>query len=271
MYEQELAVALQSARTGGVFVARHFENGPTLLRGKQSYNLVSAADLESEQAIAETIHAAFPQHAILGEEAHQGDVAAEHLWVVDPLDGTNNFAHGVPHCAVSVAYCCRGTPVCGVVWNPLRHDLYHAVQGQGAFFNGRPIQVGAQERLDQVLVGVGFYYDRGAMMEATLAAMGDFFRQQIHGIRRFGAASLDLCQVACGMYGAFFEYELAPWDFAAGGLILQEAGGKLSTGRGTPLTLQKSSLLASNTKLHSAALEIVRRHHPAVPATAEPG
>ncbi len=111
------------------------------------------------------------------------------------------------------------------------------------------------------MVGVGFYYDRGKMMEATLAAIGDFFRQQIHGIRRFGTAALDLCHVASGMYGVFFEYQLSPWDFAAGRLILEEAGGTITAGRGQPLPLTKTSVLATNTLLHPAALEIVTRHH----------
>ena len=117
-------------------------------------------------------------------------------------------------------------------------------------------------RLDEVIVGVGFYYDRGAMMEATLAAIRDLKLKQIHGIRRFGTASLDLCAVALGRYGAYFEYELSPWDFAAGRLFVEEAGGTVTTARGEPLPLAKSSLLASNGPLHGPMLEVVRAHHP---------
>ena len=264
MFEQELEVARDAARIGGEIVSRYFHDGFTLRsgNGKESYNLVSDADVESEHAIAAAIKKVFPDHAILGEEAHKGDISAEHLWIVDPLDGTNNFAHGLPHFAVSVAYWHQGRPACGVVINPMRGDAYWATRGGGAFFNGQRIQVGEQTALNQVLVGVGFYYDRGIMMEATLASIGDLFRQQIHGIRRFGAAALDLCHVACGMYGAFFEYELSPWDFAAGVLIVEEAGGQLSTCRGEPLPLKKTGLLASNTRLHEAVLEIVRKNHP---------
>ena len=112
------------------------------------------------------------------------------------------------------------------------------------------------------MVGCGFYYDRGAMMECTLAAIHSFFKQQIHGIRRFGAAALDLCHVADGMYGAFFEYQLMPWDFAAGRLILEEAGGRITTGLGAPLPLTKTCVLASNSHLHEAALAIVSGNHP---------
>ena len=262
MFEAELRVAREAARIGGLVVKKHFHEGFTLRTGKQSYNLVSDADVASEHAIAAVIQEAFPDHEILGEEAHSAEASAEHLWIVDPIDGTNNFAHGLPHFGVSVAYYHNGSPACGAVLNPVRGDEYWAVRGGGAFFNDEPIRVSVHERLDQVLVGVGFYYDRGIMMEATLAAIGDLFRQNIHGIRRFGAASLDLCQVACGMYGAFFEYELAPWDFAAGRLILEEAGGKVTTCRGEPLPLRKTPLLCSNTLLHEAVLKIVAAHHP---------
>jgi myo-inositol-1(or 4)-monophosphatase len=149
---------------------------------------------------------------------------------------------------------------CGVVWNPARDDWYEATRGGGAWHNGNRMQVSDATRLDQVLVGVGFYYDRGAMMEATLAAIADLFRQQIHGIRRFGTAALDLCHVANGLYGAFFEYQLSPWDFAAARLILEEAGGQVTTCLGDPLPIAKTHVLSSNGHLHPAVLEIVERH-----------
>ncbi len=124
------------------------------------------------------------------------------------------------------------------------------------------MSVGAQTALTEVLVGVGFYYDRGAMMESTLAAIRDLFREDIHGIRRFGTASLDLCMVGLGMFGAFFEYELSPWDFAAGRLLVEEAGGRVTTCAGGPLGIEKSSVLATNGALHGAVLAIVGPHLP---------
>lgn len=261
MNTSELTIARQAAQAGGAIVERYFREG-VAIRTKESYNLVCDADLESERAVVDIIRRAFPGHAVLAEEAHTADAGAEHLWIVDPLDGTNNFAHRIDRFAVSVAYYHRGQAVCGVVYNPVRGDWYVAERGRGATHNGRPIHVEQAARLDQVLVGVGFYYDRGEMMEATLTAIRDLFRLQIHGIRRFGAASLDLCQVADGSFGAFFEYELAPWDFAAGRLILEEAGGRITTCRGAPLPLAKTSLLASNGLVHEAVLEVVRAHHP---------
>lgn len=259
-----LSTAQRAAEAAGNVLARYFHDGVTMRskEGEAAYNLVSQADVEAEQAIAQIIHDAFPKHSILGEESHSGSTDSEHLWIVDPLDGTTNFAHRIPHFAVSIAYYCAGRPQCGVIFNPIREDWYLAEQGKGAKHNGKPVRVSGKGQLDQVLVSVGFYYDRGAMMEATLAAVSDLFREQIHGIRRFGTASLDLAQVGCGLFGAFFEYELSPWDFAAGRLFVEEAGGLVTTGRGDSLPLAKTSLLASTPALHPSVLDIVRLHHP---------
>ena len=232
-----------------------------------SYNLVSEADLEAERAIVAVIRKAFPDHAVLGEELHGGDgvseavLASEHLWIVDPIDGTNNFVHGIPHFGVSVAYYHQGQPACGVMGNPARDEWFTAAAGGGAFHNGQRARVAENRQLDEVLIGFGYYYDRGAMMEATLDAVRDLLHRNIHGVRRMGAATLDLAYVALGSFGAFFEYELAPWDFAAGCLFVQEAGGKVTTCRGEPLPIAKTSVLASNGLLHDAVLEIVTRHH----------
>lgn len=264
----ELRIAEEAARVGGRVLTRYFHEGIEM-RSKDVANLVSDADLEAERAIAAVIREAYPDHEILGEESHAGDVGAEHLWIIDPLDGTNNFAHKVPHYAVSVAYYREGRAECGIVYNPARDEWHVAARGQGAYQNGRPARVGGQERLDQVLVGVGFYYNRGALMESTLGAIGDLKRLGIHGIRRFGTASLDLCMVGLGMFGAYFELELSPWDFAAGRLFVEEAGGRVSTCLDRPLPLERTDILASNGALHPAVLEVVGRHFPpAEPATA---
>ncbi len=261
MTTSELTLAEDAARAGGAIVARYFREG-IAMRSKDVANLVSDADIEAERAIVSVIRAAFPDHEILGEEAHPGDAGAEHLWIVDPLDGTNNFAHKIPHFAVSIAYYRAGRAECGVIYNPVRDEWHHAVRGEGAYQGGRRVRVSESARMDEALVGVGFYYDRGAMMDTTLEAIRAFKRRQVHGIRRFGTASLDLAMVGMGMFGAYFEYELSPWDFAAGRLFVEEAGGRVTTGLGEPLPLGKTSLLASNGLLHETALEIVRAHHP---------
>ncbi|GAB5402631.1 MAG: inositol monophosphatase family protein [Aureliella sp.] len=259
-----LQVAAKAALAGSQIVLDYFERGVSM-RSKDdeaSYNLVSDADVKSEQAIAHSIRSAFPTHEIAGEEENVGDVTAEDVWVIDPLDGTNNFAHNIPHFAVCIGYYHREAATSAVVVNPVRGDWYYAVRGGGAFHNGQPLGVSNAKSLDEVMVGCGFYYDRGEMMRATLATVEAFFEQQIHGIRRFGTAALDLCQVASGQFGAFFEYQLAAWDFAAARLILEEAGGTITDARGQPLKLQTSSILASNTHLHAAALSITERFHP---------
>lgn len=258
-------VAAKAARAAGEVLRRYYNDGVEM-RSKGGADLVSDADVSTERCIVQEIQAAFPDHAILGEEETQGDTTAEHLWIVDPLDGTTNFAHHIPHFAVSIAYYHQGVAQCGVVWNPIRNDWFEAVRGLGAWHNGQRLAVGKQTQLSEVLIGIGFYYDRGAMMEATLLAVRDCFRQQIHGVRRFGTASLDLAHVALGYYGGYFEYQLSPWDFAAGRLLVEEAGGQVTTCRGEPLPFHKTSVLASNTLLHEQLLNVVSPHSPTAPA-----
>lgn len=267
--QKELSTARRAARAGGEVVARHFREGVAIRHKNEpgqahgaSYNLVTDADVDSERAIEAVIRQTFPTHTLLGEETLKGDVTAEHLWVIDPLDGTSNFAHQIQHFAVSIAYYRAGLPACGVILNPMRDDWFVAVQGGGATHNGSPVRVATQRGLDEVFVGVGFYYDRGAMMKATLAAIGELFGRQIHGIRRFGTASLDLTMVGRGSFGAFFEYELSPWDFAAGRLFVEEAGGRVTDCSGGDLKLSTGSVLATNGLLHQSMLEIVSRHSP---------
>ncbi|WP_182868545.1 inositol monophosphatase family protein [Rhodopirellula sp. JC639] len=262
-----LRLAESAAEAGGHVLHRYWNDGVELRNksdvGGKSYDLVSDADLESQSVIANLIANICPDHELMGEEDLVGDTEAEHLWVIDPLDGTNNFLHHVPHFAVSIAYYHNGTPTVGVVLNPITGDTYTAVKGDGAKHNGAPVRTATATELSTALVGCGFYYDRGAMMRSTLSAIEDFFAHDIHGIRRFGTAALDLCAVASGMFGAFFEYKLSPWDFAAGQLIVTEAGGKISDAKGNPLGLEPSSVLASCPGLYEAALEITAKHHPA--------
>ncbi len=274
-----LDTALLAARTGARVLMQTFNTG-LLGRSKSGADLVSEADLSAERAILDVFRDRHPEHLVLAEESFASMSVtvwdeADHLWIVDPLDGTTNYLHNIPHFAVSVACYERGVPVCGVVLNPARGDLYFAAQGGGAWHCGgefvdrhsssadaRRLAVAMSTSLSEVLVGVGFYYDRGRMMEATLDAIRDIFRQQVHGIRRFGTAALDLCHVAEGWYGGFFEYQLSPWDFAAGRLIVEEAGGKVTNCAGTPLPIEKSSVLASNGPLHELLLDVVKVHLP---------
>lgn len=257
----ELHVAEEAARDAAEVLRDHFRRG-VAIRSKGVANFVTDADLEAERAVVDVIRKYRPDHVVMAEETERGDPNAEHLWVVDPLDATHNFAHQVPHFSVSIAYYRQGRAEVGVVVDPLSDDWYRAVRGQGAFLNGQPVRVGDQERLDQTMLACGFPYDRDALMESTLSAMGDLIRAEIHGIRRMGCASLDLCWVGLGRFAGFFEYLLSPWDYAAGRLFVEEAGGTVTDGRGEPLGLGKSSVLATNGKIHDAMLAIVARHHP---------
>jgi myo-inositol-1(or 4)-monophosphatase len=255
--KQTLSVAERAARAAGEII---MQSGDDIrVEEKEREGLVTELDLESQAKIIQIIHEVFPDHAILGEEGdNQAAVDAPYLWVIDPLDGTNNFVHSIPQYSVSIAYAEAGKLLAGVVLDPLRDELFSAVHGQGAFLNGQPIRVSERANLNEVMVATGFYYERDEMMERTLDAIRALFRRQIHGIRRFGSAALDLCWIACGRFDAFFEYRLSPWDFAAGALIVSEAGGRLEDREGRPLDLTSSSMVTANQHLFDSFAEVVR-------------
>jgi len=258
-------VATDAARVGADVTRRYFEQlstGDIKLKTSDAggANLVTTADVESETAIVAAVREQFPEHEFLGEEGHTADPFAPHLWIIDPLDGTNNFAHGIPQFAVSVAYYQNGKGVCGAVINPVNGDLYTASVGGGAFLNGQQVKVNQHQSLNETMVCTGFYYDRGAMMRSTLDAIDSLFGKGIHGIRRFGAAALDLCAVGAGQYGVFFELTLSPWDYAAAAIFIREAGGKITDCMGNDLSLAKCSVLASNGPLHESTLKTIRPH-----------
>lgn len=245
----------------GEILRKYFRSGIEI-REKGTCDLVSDADIEAERAIVSVIQQAFPDHSILGEEGTQPKSWDGPLWVIDPLDGTTNFAHGIPHFAISIGFFIDRKPVASIICNPIRGDWFTAERGGGSFWNGERVFVSREERLNQTLIGLGFYYDRDVLMNATLASIRDLFQFEIHGIRRMGTAALDMVAVGCGMFGAFFEYVLSPWDFAAGILFVEEAGGRVSTCLGEPLPLVRSSVLATNGLLHDAVLDVVRRNAP---------
>ena len=222
-------------------------------------NFVSEADLAAEKAIIQRIRQDYPSHDFMAEESNQSVVThAEHLWIIDPMDGTSNFLHGIPHFAVSIAYYHHGLPQLGIVANPITGDCYSTVVEQGAWHGTNRQRVCPATAIDQIILSCGFYYDRGRMMRATLDTLGAFFQNNIHGMRRFGAAALDLCNVGCGQYGLFFEYKLHPWDYAAGQLFVTEAGGRVTDCNGHPLSLSaSSSICATNGAVHDQALSII--------------
>jgi myo-inositol-1(or 4)-monophosphatase len=261
--------ALAAAQRAGEILRKYFRTKVSI-QAKSAVDFVSQADLESESSIVETIKIKCPDHQFLAEESQRDRFDAADLWVIDPLDGTSNFLHGIPQFAVSIAYVRGGICELGVVYNPISEEWFTAQRDNGAWYSvGCPaadrsmtrLRVAKDLALSDTMVAVGFYYDRDKIMEATLRSISDFFRQNIHGVRRFGAAALDLAQLARGDYGVFMEYKLHPWDHAAGGLIVSEAGGKLTNCLGEPLSFNgPTSILASNAILHEAALTIAKRN-----------
>lgn len=249
--------AREAARLGGQR-ARQLLHGAEARIKDESYNLVTTADLATEKYIREILSARFPQHTILGEEGRQNvDLLSPSLWIVDPIDGTNNYAHGMPHYASSVAFAEGGEVVAGAIYDPERGELFSAYLGGGAYLNGVPISVSSVDSLSKALICTGFYYDRGEMMERTLSAIRKLFNKHIHGVRRSGSAALDLCWTAAGRFDAFFEYELGAWDYAAGALILTEAGGVATGADGSSLTLSTRHIAACTPGIQDELLQAI--------------
>ncbi len=251
-----LETAIEAAQAAGKALKENPNVGQVV--EKSAYHFVTEADLRSEKIILDLIRERFPQHRIVSEESHQSENVLEtDVWIIDPLDGTNNFSHGIPLYCVSIAFASKGQVQVGVVYDPNRDELYSAVRGRGAFMNGVPIRVSAADELKQAIICTGFYYDRGEMMRATLKAIETLFTNGVRGIRRLGSAALDLCWVANGRLDGFFEYRLAPWDYAAGWLLVTEAGGACSDRDGQPMSLDANNVMAASPAVHRRLLDIV--------------
>ncbi len=251
-----IELAQEAARKAGQIIVDCSKK--QIVSNKSSHNLVTNADYSAQEKIIETIKERFSDHHFIAEENQvTSHYNAENLWIIDPLDGTNNYAHNIPHFSVSIAYARRGRIEAGAVLDPLRNEMFTAETGRGAFLNGVPITVSASKALQQSIIATGFYYDRGLLMKKTLKSIEKLFECNVHGIRRFGSAALDLCWVACGRFDAYFEYKLSPWDFAAGMLIVNEAGGHCTNSSNNSLDLNSEGIVASNKLLHNSLIKIV--------------
>jgi myo-inositol-1(or 4)-monophosphatase len=243
-------------REAGALLLDHFQKG-LKIEYKGEADLVTAADRASEALIRERVGKQFPGHDILGEEQGLHDRGSEYRWYVDPLDGTTNFAHGYPVFCVSMALEHRSEKearrIAGVVYDPTRDELFCAAEGKGAQLNGKAIHVSRATQLMECLLATGFPSHKRHKNPNI------FFYHQItlrtHGVRRAGSAALDLCNVACGRFDGFWEFNLNPWDTAAGALIIEEAGGKVSRFDGSRFELDSRETLASNGLVHEALLE----------------
>ena len=253
-------VAEAAARAGGaVLMARLRGDGDLQIAYKDARaNLVTVADRESQQAVTDVIRATFPDHAVVGEEGTTGDPGTEHVWYVDPLDGTTNFAHGLPFFCVSVALVSRGRTAAGAVYDPARDEMFAASPGGGATVNGLPLRVSGVDRLDRALVvAQAQSVDEGEIR--AYAALVRRLMQAAGGVRSLGSPALTLCAIAAGRLEAYCEYAMDAWDIAAGQLILHEAGGTLTTFSGAAHeTADRADVAASNGRVHAELLAALR-------------
>lgn len=257
MWEKELTTARSSVEAAGKILRRLFGHVNHIIK-KGDIDLVTEADFEVERAILETIRRNFPQDTILSEEAGKQPEVSERTWIVDPLDGTTNFAHGFPFFAVSIALEVEKEIVLGVVYNPLMDEHFEAVKGRGAYLNKMPIQISKISNLEESLLATGFAYDIHENPHEVLQR----FQKMIvraQGIRRPGSAAIDLCYVAAGKLDGFWEEGLKPWDTAAGFLIVDEAGGKVTTMAGETYSPYRRTIVAANPFIHKTMIEILNR------------
>jgi len=255
-----LGVAWEAALAAGEIIRANWHQ-PKTIGYKGAIDLVTSVDRESERKIVEIIRRNFSNHSILAEEETNLEGAQnEYRWIVDPLDGTTNFAHGYPQFCVSIALEQNGQVVLGLVYDPLRRECFRAATGQGATLNGEPIATSSANELDKALLATGFPYDHREHADFYLSYFRAFMTR-CQGIRRGGSAALDLCYVACGRLDGFWELKLKPWDTAAGALIVSEAGGTITDFSGDPFSVYGGETLASNGLIHAemlAALKLTR-------------
>ena len=248
-----LETSVDIAREAGALLATYFERR-VAFELKGDYDLVTEADRASEALVVERIRSYFPSHGILAEESGLHDSPSEYRWYIDPLDGTTNFAHGFPVYNVTLALERAGEMICGVIFDPTRQEMFTAERGGGAYLNHRRIHVSKAAKLEESLLATGF-----PSRKRHKSVNVHFFHQVsmvTHGVRRAGAAAIDLAYVACGRLDGFWEFSLNPWDIAAGMLMVEEAGGICSDMKGRPAELRARHLLADNGKIHQQTLEL---------------
>ncbi len=267
-----LNVAVKAARAAGSIINRAALDVERLaITAKGVNDFVTEVDQAAEAAVIETLLGAYPGHAILAEESgrRHGAKHSDYLWIIDPLDGTTNFIHGLPVYAVSIALAFRGKVEQAVVYDPTRNDLFYASKGRGAFLNDRRLRVSKRTRLADALVGTGFPFRKGDNFKHYVE-MFEQVMQRCAGIRRPGAAALDLCYVAAGWYDGFFETGLSPWDVAAGSLLVTEAGGLIGNFTGEANFLYQREAVAGNPKVYAQLVQLLHPYSKAIKADEAP-
>ncbi len=254
-----LNIAIKAARAAGAIINRASLDVERLqVNTKAPNDFVTDVDHAAEAAVIDTLLAAYPGHGILAEESgtSRGARDSEYVWIIDPLDGTTNFIHGLPTYAVSIALTFRKQVQQAVVYDPARNDLFYATRGRGAYLNDKRLRVSRRTRMADALIGTGFPFRKGddlgrylRMMEAVMKVAA--------GVRRPGAAALDLCYVAAGWYDGFFETGLSPWDVAAGSLLVTEAGGLIGNFTGESDFIDRREVVAGNPKIYAQLVQLL--------------
>jgi myo-inositol-1(or 4)-monophosphatase len=254
-----LNIAVRAARAAGDLISRYIDRVDTLnITAKGRNDFVSEVDRQAEQEIVGILRKAYPNHSFLGEEGgRHGTLKGEFTWVIDPLDGTTNFLHGFPMFCVSIALLQKGRLECGVIYDPLRQELFTAKRGAGAMLENRRLRVTQQKFFKGALLGTGFPFKDQRNNDAYFGMFRELMKDAA-GIRRAGSAALDLAYVACGRLDGFWEFGLLPWDMAAGVLLIQEAGGMVTDLEGGDKFLETGNLLAASPKLHTLMLDTIR-------------
>jgi len=255
-----LNIAIRAARQAGDIIIRSADSVDTLkITIKNQNDFATEIDKRAEEEIINILLTAYPDHGVLAEESGYLNKDAEYIWIIDPLDGTTNFMHGFPHYAVSIALKRGNTIEQAVIYDPVRQDLFTATRGKGAMLNNRRLRVGRQRKIEGSFLGTGFPFKNDKDIEPYLDIFRDIF-SITSGVRRAGAASLDLAYVAAGKLDGFFEIGLKPWDFAAGVLLIQEAGGVVSDFANTHDYHTSGNIVCGNPKIHRALLDKISPH-----------
>ena len=257
-----LNVAIKAARAAGAIINRAaLDVEAVRISQKQVNDFVTEVDHASEKIIIETLLTAYPDHGILAEESGRefGNPLADHIWIIDPLDGTTNFIHGFPVYCVSIALQVRGKIEQAVIYDPTRNDLFTATKGRGAFMNDRRLRVSKRIRMEECIISTGFPFRKGDNFNQYLRMMGDVM-QRTAGLRRPGAAALDLAYVAAGFTDGFFETGLSPWDVAAGSLLVTEAGGLIGNFTGEADFLEQKECLAGAPRIYGQLVSILGKY-----------
>lgn len=260
--DKYLSVAQQAASEAGKILMENFGKvEPQLIRNKSAVDFISFVDETSEKKIVEIIKSAFPEHTILAEEGGENTTASEYRWIIDPLDGTTNYLHSIPIFAVSIALEFNNESLFGLVYDPVHNETFHASKGKGAYLNAHRIHVSKTSRLNEAFIATGFPFKIKHHLKRYLNVFNNIFEHTI-GKRRLGSAAMDLAYVACGRFDAYWEIGLQPWDMAAGKLIIEEAGGKITDFWNNQNFGSSIYILASNSKIHDEIGEIIRKDFP---------